>query len=330
MRIGYMGKAHYPPAEFPRFHADPDKCNRCGRCVRTCPTHIIFMDQEGPPRIRGYKGFEVACLGCRNCMAVCPEDAVTVEGNYRVSAGLYKSVHTGRVELPNPFNEAAPPEFEQIRDKLTETERVILSRRSNRLFLKKEVPEELIRRCLEAARYAPTSGNDRCWEFVVIRDRELIRWIERSSLKSLKLMSDNYLKPGSITARVLWNLVGPWRPGDMDVRVISGMDTVVERDNLYFGAPVVIVVLHDRRGIGQPVLDAGIAAENLVIAAHAMGLGTCYVGFITALNSLPDKKLMKELGALWPMRIATSIALGWPQGKIDKVVPRDRPRVTWK
>ena len=330
MNLGFVGQAHYPPAQFPRFAADADKCTRCGRCARTCPTRIIFMPPDGPPRIQGYKGFEVACVGCRNCMAVCPEGAANVEGFYYVDQGRYQSVHAGRVELPNPFNEREPPPFHELADKLTETERVILQRRSNRLFSKKEVPEDMIRRCLEAARYAPSSGNGRCWEFVVIRDRELVRWIERASLKSLKLMSGNYLKPKSLAAKIIWNLYSLLDPGNMDVRVISGMDTAVERDNLYFGAPVVIVILHDRRGIGQPVLDAGIAAQNLVIAAHAMGLGTCYVGFITALNSLPDRKLMKELGAVWPMRIATSIALGWPQGKIDRVVPRDRPRVTWK
>lgn len=330
MSMKFIGKAHYPPAEFPRFSADPEKCNRCGRCVRTCPTHIIQLPEEGPPRIKGYKGLEAACLGCRNCEAVCPEGAVEVKGFYFVGEGRYRSTHAGRVELPNPFNDPEPPPFEKIEERLTETERVILKRRSNRLFKKKAVPDELIRRCLEAARYAPSSGNGRAWEFLVIRDQDLIRRIETSCLKSLRLMSDNYLQPESRAARVLWNLFSLWRPGDMDVRVISGMDTVVERDAIFFNAPVVIVVLADERGIGQPVLDAGISAQNLVIAAHAMGLGSCYVGFITALNSRPDKRLMEEMGAMWPMRIATSIALGFPRGRIDKVVPRDRPKVVWK
>jgi nitroreductase/NAD-dependent dihydropyrimidine dehydrogenase PreA subunit len=312
MRLSFLGRAHYPPAEFPRFVADADKCTRCGRCVRTCPTHIIQLSEDGPPRIVGYKGLEVACLGCRNCEAVCAEGAVRVEGVYRVSAGRYKTIHTGRVELPNPFAEREPPPFSELEGKLTETERVILKRRSVRLFQKKPVSEDLIRRCLEAARYAPSSGNDRCWEFVVIRDQELIRWIERSCLKALKLMSEHYLQPKSLAAKMIWNLYSLWKPGDMDVRVVSGMDTVVMRDSLFFGAPVVIVILQDRRGIGQPVLDAGICAQNLVLASHALGLGTCYVGFITALNSVPDRKLMRELGAVYPMRLVTSIALGWP------------------
>ena len=54
------------------------------------------------------------------------------------------------------------------------------------------------------------------------------------------------------------------------------------------------------------------------------------MGFITALNSVPDRPLMKELGAVWPMRIATSIALGFPQGEIDKAVPRETPKVIWR
>lgn len=330
MDLRFIGQAHYPPAEFPRFSADVEKCNRCGRCVRTCPTHILVLPEEGPPKIQGYKGFEVACLGCRNCVAVCPEDAARVEGFYWVSKGRYRSSHLGRVETPNPFGEKEPPAWSDLSGKLTETERVILQRRSNRLFKRKEVPEEMIRRCLEAARYAPSSGNDRAWEFVVIRDQELIKRMEAACLKSLKLMSEQYLKPGSLTAKAIWNLFSLWRPGDMDVRVITGMDTVALRNQLYFNAPVVIVILADVRGIGQVILDAGICAQNLVIAAHAMGLGSCYVGFITALNSVPDKAIMQELGAVWPMRIAASIALGWPQGQIDRVVPRERPKVTWK
>ncbi len=325
-----IGKAHYPPAEFPKAQADADKCTRCGRCIKTCPTHILVLPKEGPPRLEGYKGLEFACLGCRNCEAVCPEDAIHVSGAYRVASGRYKSAHVGRVEPPNPFREDNPPEFSELEDRLTETERVIYKRRSNRLFKSEPVADELIRRVLEAGRYAPSSGNCQAWEFVVIRDKELMRRLEVASLKGLRLITRNYLKPKSAAAKLLWNLYSLWKPGDMDVRVISGMDTAVERDNIFFDAPAVILMLIDERGIGQPVLDAGICAQNMVLAAHGLGLGTCYIGFVTALNSIPDKAVMEELGAVWPMRIVTSIALGWPRGEIDRPVPRMRPKVTWR
>jgi len=329
MNLSFLGKAHYPPAEFPRFSVDPDKCTRCGRCVKTCPTHVLVLPEDGPPVVQGYKGLTDPCLGCANCMAVCKEGAALMEGNYRVSAGRYRTLFQGRVEPPNPFGEPEPPRFEDLEGRITETERVMLTRRSVRLFKKKEVPEEMIHRCLEAGRFAPSSGNGMCWEFVVITDRDLMRRIEQSCLKSIRMATNLYLKPKSLIARAAWNLLSLRRAGDMDVRVISGMETVARRDQLFFNAPALIVVLHDQRGIGQPVLDAGICAQNIVIAAHAMGLGTCYVGFITALNQMPDRKVMKEIGAVWPMRICTSIAVGWPKGEIDRPAPRARPKVTW-
>jgi nitroreductase/NAD-dependent dihydropyrimidine dehydrogenase PreA subunit len=329
MNFKYFGKAHYPPATFPRYSSDPDKCKRCGRCVKTCPTHIIFMPEEGAPRIKGYRGLEVACLGCRNCQAVCPERAVTVSGSYYVSDGRYRTIHKGSVDLPNPFKDLESPPFEEIEEKLTETERVIYKRRSNRLFEKKDVPQNLIHRVLEAARYAPTGANDRAWEFVVIQDQALIRRIEEHCLKRLKMAADRYFRPENKTMKVLLNLISLWRPGESDIRVASGAYTWASKDTLYHGAPVVIVVLADIRGTA-PILDAGICAQNLVLAAHSLGLGTCYVGFILALYSRPKKELLREIGAVYPMRIATSIALGWPEGVIDRAVPRERPRVVWK
>lgn len=50
----------------------------------------------------------------------------------------------------------------------------ILTRRSIRKYIQKEVPEELIDKILEAAMYAPTARNTQSWQFVVIKDRTLL------------------------------------------------------------------------------------------------------------------------------------------------------------
>ena len=71
----------------------------------------------------------------------------------------------------------------------------------------------------------------------------------------------------------------------------------------------------------------GIAAQNIILTAHALGLGTCYVGFITGLNMIP--KLKKKLGIKYPYRVYTSIALGYPKVQQDKAVPREVAPITW-
>ncbi|OPL14532.1 MAG: hypothetical protein AVO34_14200 [Firmicutes bacterium ML8_F2] len=55
-----------------------------------------------------------------------------------------------------------------------QVERVILERRSIRYFKEEQVPEELVKRVLEAGRFAPSHGNCQPWKFVVIRDRKML------------------------------------------------------------------------------------------------------------------------------------------------------------
>ena len=55
-----------------------------------------------------------------------------------------------------------------------EVESVILQRRSTRVFRDKPVEEYLVKRILEAGRYAPSAGNNQSWKFVVVQDRQMI------------------------------------------------------------------------------------------------------------------------------------------------------------
>ena len=66
----------------------------------------------------------------------------------------------------------------------------------------------------------------------------------------------------------------------------------------------------------------------MVLAAHSMGLATCYIGLIgEALKFNP--KLKKELGITEPFEVATSFSLGYPMGKIDNIVKREKARIVW-
>jgi len=66
----------------------------------------------------------------------------------------------------------------------------------------------------------------------------------------------------------------------------------------------------------------------VVLAAHSLGLGTCYVG-LTEMIPAFYPKIAEKLGVVYPFKILTSIALGYPEGKIDKAVAREQLRVKW-
>ncbi|MBW2365500.1 MAG: nitroreductase family protein [Deltaproteobacteria bacterium] len=77
-------------------------------------------------------------------------------------------------------------------------EDVIFRRRSVRYYKKKQVPEYLIQRILEAGRFAPSAGNAQPWKFIVVQDREMIDEMTVDVVrqcKKFKKMLD-YTQPG--------------------------------------------------------------------------------------------------------------------------------------
>ncbi len=78
--------------EFPSFLLDAEKCNGCNRCVKSCPIQLLMMgeDKKARPNER-YDHFR--CICCQNCAAACPQDAITIQGNYRVHEGFWKNAH---------------------------------------------------------------------------------------------------------------------------------------------------------------------------------------------------------------------------------------------
>ena len=64
--------------------------------------------------------------------------------------------------------------LKRLEESFTETEKIILSRRSTRWYKKEQVPELMVKRVLEAGRFAPSAGNCQPWKFVVIREPKII------------------------------------------------------------------------------------------------------------------------------------------------------------
>ena len=76
----------------------------------------------------------------------------------------------------------------RLKTEFTETERIILSRRSVRLYTEEQVPEFMVKRILEAGRFAPSAGNSQPWKFVVLRDPDMMNGIADTVVKLCKML----------------------------------------------------------------------------------------------------------------------------------------------
>jgi nitroreductase/NAD-dependent dihydropyrimidine dehydrogenase PreA subunit len=329
-----LKQAYLPRTRFPTRTLDREKCEKCLRCSDACPTYGFRVDEDGFPVPQGYGGMEEACLNCWNCVVVCPTRAITVEGAYFVPEGRYRSLVSGTPTYPDPLGRGEAGSWEEVEKELSEVERVIYKRRSIRLFKDKPVPREMLARVVEAGRFAPSSGNCQPWKFIVITDREIIREIERQAMKILRPMKNLYYDEKGkrrFWKNLLFTLTSLFMRNKMDPRPFTAMEKADRCDEvIYWNAPAVIVIAKDARGISNPDLDGGIAAQNMVLAAHSLGLGSCYIGLAVEPMNYPHmKKIRKKLGIVSPWEPLTSIALGYPKGRIDNIVQRDNPPVEW-
>jgi len=211
-------------------------------------------------------------------------------------------------------------------------EKVIVERRSIRSFKKQPVADNLIRRILEAGRFAPTAGNAQPWKFVVIKDQALIAEMEKETIKFSKLLMWFVDYNRNIFRRIFLapytKLMTRLMPNKLHPIPFNLLQQIAaEKTPVYHNAPVMILLMIDKRGVGNPVLDAGICGQNMVLAAHSLGLGTCWIGMITVLMMNPFWR--KKLGVAYPYELTDCLVLGWPKGDYDGEVEREVQLVEW-
>lgn len=327
-------QAYLPKTKFPERLVDREKCERCNRCYDACPTYGFELDKEGYPVPIGYGGMEQACLNCWNCVAVCPTGALTMDGCYWVDEGPFKTRLQGVMKYPDPLGLGNKKNYKEFRKDLTQVEQVIYERRSIRLFKKKPVPKEIIERILESGRFAPSQGNCLPYKFIVVTNTKLIADLEHEAMKMLRFMKNLYHdKKGKKRwwKKVMFSTLAQFMVNELDPRPFTAVEKADRfEDAIYWNCPAMILILKNPNGISNPDLDLGICAQNMVLTAHALGIGTCYIGLaVKPLNYPPANSFKEKLGITPPWVPVTSIAIGYPKGKIDKAVKRDAPLVEW-
>jgi nitroreductase len=217
----------------------------------------------------------------------------------------------------------------------TPVEEVMFRRRSIRRYKRKQVPAHLIRRILEAGRFAPSQGNCQPWKFVVVRDADMIQGMEDFCIESCRKLSGaldyaNYRK-GSFKHFVtrakakLFNRLQPSMLHPVPITVTTAI--AGGRFAVFHRAPTVILLLMDKRGIGTPEIDIGICGTNIVLAAQSLGLGTCWVGFSKFLNQ--SREWCARLGIEAPYELVEAITVGYPIGNPTHLIARETHEIAW-
>ena len=333
-------KPVFRPDEFVhwgRVEIDREKCTQCGLCVQNCLAGTLEMDEDNYPRVKdkwdgmpGRPDHPWPCFACWQCIVPCPTEAISIASETWYDGGFWKTLPY-RVPLKLPQQ---PRDAEGKPAEWNATERQVMIRRSVREYKDKHVPEYIIRRVLEAGRFAPTAGNYQGLRFIVITNKALMKELETTAVEMYDGMWKIYSDEEKVKQLALGQYQGnpqqmPWGWG-MDPRVIRagiGTDIRLRLRRLWLGAPVAIILAGDMRCIGQPQMQVGIAGQNMNLVANSLGVRACWVGFPVVLNARPD--ILSKLGLDPPFQIISTMVLGYPRFKQEGAVPRQFWPITW-
>jgi nitroreductase len=216
-----------------------------------------------------------------------------------------------------------PEEFSQF----------LASRRSTRDFLSKPVAPEIIEQILKDSLTAPSWSNTRPFKVAVasgdIRDRIsnefLSRWsvlskiMRKGILNKLRIVYSRYglptsnrlivkpypaeLKPrAERVGKEMYETFGVAR-GDRTAR-----DQQWAKNYSFFGAPVELFIYIHKSLHVYAASDAGLMMQNLMLSAHAHGLGSCAQGAV----AIWDDVVRKEFDVPKGYRLLCGISLGYP------------------
>lgn len=186
----------------------------------------------------------------------------------------------------------------------------IYARRATRAYTPDPVAEATIRELLRAAIHAPTAMHLEPWAFAIIQDRALLKKLsERAkTLIGASRRDDHAALARSPTTRLPAIFTDP-------------------SFDIFYGATTLIVICAKPMGTFASA-DCWLAAENLMLAATALGLATCPIGF--ALLALADPELKAELGIPASLTPVAPIIVGVPAGTTPPSPRREAEIVTWK
>lgn len=276
----------------------------CELCVAVCPDRTLTMDQ-GKAQVTGDR-----CLACEHCVAVCPTAAISL-GAAEPDALDFVTFEPPGAWLPHGHYDLAG------------LVRLMRSRRSCRNYRDEPVDRRWLEDLVKIGITAPSGTNSQLWTFTILPQREAVmalgQRIGRFFAKLNAMAEKAWL-------RKLMKLLGK---GELDWYFREYYQSVAEAleqwesggvDRLFHGAPAAMVV-GSHPEASCPAEDALLATGQILLAAHAMGLGTCLIGYaVEAMNH--DRSIKEFIGIAKSEPVYAVIVLGHPAEQYQRLAGR--------
>jgi len=173
-----------------------------------------------------------------------------------------------------------------------ETEKAILGRRSVRDYEDKKVPDGIIQQILKAGAMAPSAMDAQPCRFIVITNRD----------KIMELSDKVKDKLGAL---------------GFGARLAERMK--LKDDVIFYGAPLLILIVAEKSDSQWAAVDCSLAAQNMMLRAYDLGLGSCFIGFAGFLKD--DRETLRGIGINDSQELYCQMIFGYPR-KWPK--PKDR------
>jgi len=283
---------------------DAATCIGCGLCISVCPKDTITLE-DGLARVTGNES-----LNCGHCAAACPEGAITVG---MVDTALAK------------FNTFSVPERWSPHGEFDTSALVNLmqSRRSCRNYTDKPVEHDVLEDLVKIGITAPSGSNCQSWSFTLLPDRGAVLALGNQVARFFQRLNRSAQKAW---LRSLLKLVNQPALAEYHTHYYQSVKEAFDLwkqngiDLLFHGAQAVIVV-GSQNDASCPSEDALLVTQNILLGAHAMGLGTCLVGYVIEAMKR-DKRINRFIGLPDDETPYAVIALGYPDERYAKVTGR--------
>ena len=174
-----------------------------------------------------------------------------------------------------------------------------MQRRSIRKFEPKQITDEDLDIVLECGKYAPTGMGSQSPKMVVVQNSEL--------LDELRILNTMFWSQEKIS----------------HLKSMNASYAITKKPDPFYGAPTAVIVLADMDN-DNSVYDASLVMGNLMNAAHAIGLGSCWINRAYEMfNTDAGKEYLKEWGLNDKNWRGVGICiLGYPAGDYPTAKPR--------